>query len=74
MGVGGNYVFIVEGGKYLRVVMLCYRCCVIDSVLGWKFYNIEFYDVYVLLVLFDGYLINVFWFKDIFIIVLYCNV
>lgn len=67
-------MFIVEGGKYLRVVMLCYRCCVIDSVLGWKFYNIEFYDVYVLLVLFDGYLINVFWFKDIFIIVLYCNV
>lgn len=61
MGVGGNHVLTVEGGKYSRVAMSCYRCRVTDSVLGWKPYNTEFYDVHVLLALSDGHLINVFW-------------
>lgn len=74
MGVGGNHVLTVEGGKYSRVAMSCYRCRVTDSVLGWKPYDTEFYDVHVLLALSDGHLINVFWPKDIFTIVLYCNV
>lgn len=34
MGVGGNHVLTVEGGKYSRVAMSCYRCRVTDSVLG----------------------------------------
>lgn len=54
MGVGGNHVLTVEGGKCSRVT---------DSVLGWKPYNTEFYDVHVLLALSDGHLINVFCLK-----------
>lgn len=72
MGVGGNHVLTVEGGKCSRVAMSCYKLT--DSVLGWKPYNTEFSDVHVLLALSDGHLINVFWPKDIFTIVLYCNV
>lgn len=63
MGVGGNHVLTVEGGKYSRVAMSCYRCRVTDSVLGWKPYNTEFYDVHVLLALSDGHLVNVFCLK-----------
>lgn len=50
------------------------QCRVTDSVLGWKPYNTEFYDVHVLLALSDGHLINVFWPEDIFTVELYCNV
>lgn len=39
------------------------QCRVTDSVLGWKPYNTEFYDVHVLLALSDGHLINVFCLK-----------